>query len=177
MNRILELRNKLRMTQEEFADHCGIARSSIARYEASGNVSRANADKIARACGVSVSYVIADTNEDVTARTINLSPVTASADELTPEVGAASQPWNVQYPAGVALRRPPMYDPTPSLSEQDVPRIAEKVAQMSRDAKTSPVLNQSEQQLVEEYRLLNSAGRIRVQRLIDQLLDNKFSGE
>ena len=174
MNRILELRNKLRMTQEEFADHCGIARSSIARYEASGNVSRANAEKIARACGVSVSYVIADTNEDVTARTINLSPVTASASDLPHD---PMTEWNVQYPAGVALRRPPLYDPTPSLSEQDVTRIAEKVAQMSRDAKTSPVLNQSEQQLVEEYRLLNSAGRIRVQRLIDQLLDNKFSGE
>lgn len=169
MNRILELRNKLHLTQEEFADLCGIARSSIARYEASGNVSRANAEKIARACGVSVSYVIADTNET--------APVVPSAGDVQPEVGAAGQPWNVGYPAGVALRTAPMYQPSISLSDLDVTRIAERVAQLNQDAKTSPVLNRSEQQLIEEYRLLTGAGRLRVQRLIAQLLDAKFSDE
>ena len=159
MNRILDLRTRLSMTQDEFAELCGISRASIARYEASGNLSRANAEKIARACGVSVSFVLGDTND-------------------TPPVpGSSAAGWNVEYPAGVALHTQPQPSPGLSLSEADISRIAEKVAQLNLDAKTTPVLNSSEQQLIEEYRLLNSAGRLRVQRLISVLLDNKFNGE
>ena len=58
MNRVLELRTRLSMTQDEFAAHCGLSRVSVARYEASGNLGRASAEKIAHACGVSVSYVL-----------------------------------------------------------------------------------------------------------------------
>lgn len=160
MNRILDLRTRLSMTQDEFAELCGISRASIARYEASGNLSRANAEKIARACGVSVSFVLGDTND------------------TPPAPGSSASGWNVEYPTGVALHTQPQpAAPAPSLSDADIARIAERVAQMNRDAKTSPILNSSEQQLIEEYRLLNSAGRLRVQRLIDVLLDNKFNGE
>ena len=159
MNRILDLRTRLSMTQDEFAELCGISRASIARYEASGNLSRANAEKIARACGVSVSFVLGDTND------------------TPPAPGSSVAGWNVEYPAGVAMRTQPQPSPGLSLSEADISRIAEKVAQLNRDAKTTPVLNSSEQQLIEEYRLLNSAGRLRVQRLISVLLDNKFNGE
>lgn len=62
MNRVLELRTMLSLTQEEFAARCGIARSSIARFEAGENIGRASAEKIAHACGVSVSAVLGDAN-------------------------------------------------------------------------------------------------------------------
>lgn len=166
MNRILDLRTRLSMTQDEFAELCGISRASIARYEASGNLSRANAEKIAHACGVSVSFVLGDTND-----TSDTPPVSH------PAPGSSASGWNVEYPAGVAMRAQPQPAPSLSLSEADISRIAEQVAQLNRDAKTTPVLNSSEQQLIEEYRLLNSAGRLRVQRLISVLLDNKFNGD
>ena len=63
MNRIYLLREKLHMTQDEFAEYCGIAKISIARYEGDANVSRANAIKIAKACGVSVDYVLGEETE------------------------------------------------------------------------------------------------------------------
>ena len=58
MNRVLELRSKMGMTQDDFAALCGVARVSIARYEAGENIGRASAEKIAQACGVSVSFVL-----------------------------------------------------------------------------------------------------------------------
>ena len=58
MNKVYQLREKLHMTQDEFAEYCGIAKISISRYEAGTNVSRANAIKIAKACNVTVDYLI-----------------------------------------------------------------------------------------------------------------------
>jgi transcriptional regulator with XRE-family HTH domain len=58
MNNVLTLRNILAMTQDEFAEHCNVSRISIARYEAGAEINRANAMKIARACGVPVEYVL-----------------------------------------------------------------------------------------------------------------------
>lgn len=56
--------NKLRqikgMNQDQFAEFCGVSRISIARYEAGAEISRANAKKIAAACGVSVDYLLND---------------------------------------------------------------------------------------------------------------------
>ena len=63
MNNVSELRKQRGMTQDEFAELCGVSRISIARYEAGGEVSRANAERIAKACRVSVSYVLGDTGE------------------------------------------------------------------------------------------------------------------
>ena len=60
MNNVLFLRQRLSMTQDEFADHCNVARISIARYETGAQVSRANAKKIATACGVTIGFVIGD---------------------------------------------------------------------------------------------------------------------
>lgn len=57
-SRVLELREALGITQEEFAARCGISRTSIARYERGEPVNRINAEKIAKACGCSVDYVI-----------------------------------------------------------------------------------------------------------------------
>lgn len=165
MNKVLDLRTKLQMTQDEFAEFCGIARISIARYETIGNISRASAEKIAKACGVSVSYVLGDIENDT------------SDTKESPAPGSKEAGWNVEYPPGVSLRMAPQPAPGLSLSESDIARIAQRVAQINQEAKTSPVLNMSEQQLIEEYRLLNSAGRLRVQRLIDMLLDNKFNGD
>ena len=163
MNRIRELRKKSQLTQAALGKALHISQGMVSAYENEETPLTAELiSQLAEFFQVSTDYLLG--------RDTPTPPEPEQPHDPMAE-------WNVQYPAGVALRRPPMYDPTPSLSEQDVTRIAEKVAQMSRDAKTSPILNQSEQQLVEEYRLLNSAGRIRVQRLIDQLLDNKFSGE
>ena len=63
MNRIYLLREKLHMTQDEFAEYCGIAKISIARYEGGAKVSSANAGKIAKACGVSIDYVLGEETE------------------------------------------------------------------------------------------------------------------
>ena len=62
MNNIFALRARLKMTQFEFADYCKISRNSIARYETGGKISRSCAEKIAAACGVSVSFVLGDEN-------------------------------------------------------------------------------------------------------------------
>lgn len=58
MNRVEELRIRLQMTQEQFAEYCSISRSSVARYEKGENISRENAEKIANACKVSIDYVL-----------------------------------------------------------------------------------------------------------------------
>ena len=58
MKRIAELRQNLKMTQYEFAEHCSVSRASVARYEAGEKISRENAVKIAAACNVSVDYLI-----------------------------------------------------------------------------------------------------------------------
>ena len=57
------LREQRGMTQDDFAEFCDVSRISIARYETGGQVSRASAEKIAAACGVSVSFVIGDTKK------------------------------------------------------------------------------------------------------------------
>lgn len=95
--------------------------------------------------------------------------------ETAPAPGSSAAGWNVEYPTGTALRTQPQPAPSLNLSDADISRIAERVAQMNRDAKTSPILNMSEQQLIEEYRLLNQAQKIRVQRLIGSFLDRKYN--
>lgn len=60
MNRVYELRDKFSMTQEGFAEFCGISRSSIARYENGGEINRVNAKKIADACNVTIGYVLCE---------------------------------------------------------------------------------------------------------------------
>lgn len=62
MNKIYELRTRLQMTQDEFAEYCGVSRISIARYEAGTKISRSNAVKISRACGVSLDYLLNDSD-------------------------------------------------------------------------------------------------------------------
>lgn len=164
MNRVLELRTNLSMTQEEFSAFCGLARSSVARFEAGENIGRASAERIARACNVSVSFVLGDTNAET-----NETP-----PEPVPEKRKDPAPkWNVKYPPGVAFRvakQEPDPQPVVVLSDADIARIAERVARINDDAKAAPALNPAEQQLVEEFRMLSPAQRIRVQRP-DQTLD------
>ncbi len=64
MNNVFDLRKQKGMTQDEFAEFCDVARVSIARYESGGNVNRENAEKIAKACRVSVDWVIGRVSED-----------------------------------------------------------------------------------------------------------------
>ena len=65
MNRIEELRKARHMTQYEFAEFCGLSRSSIARYEAGTALNLENAERIANACGVSMDYLLRrDVQED-----------------------------------------------------------------------------------------------------------------
>ena len=58
MNTIIELRTQRGMTQDEFAEYCGVSRISIARYEAGARISTENAERIASACHVSVDWVL-----------------------------------------------------------------------------------------------------------------------
>ncbi len=65
MNRILELRKNLHLTQAQFAELCDVAIVSIARYETGGKVNLTNAVKIAKACNVSLDYVLeTETKQD-----------------------------------------------------------------------------------------------------------------
>ena len=64
MNTVLDLRKQKGMTQDEFAEFCDVSRASIARYEAGGNVNRENAEKIAKACQVTVDWVIGRVSEE-----------------------------------------------------------------------------------------------------------------
>lgn len=57
-NNVTALREQKGLSQERFAELCGISRASIARYEAGDSINRANAVKIATACNVSVDYVL-----------------------------------------------------------------------------------------------------------------------
>jgi transcriptional regulator with XRE-family HTH domain len=52
------LREQKGLSQERFAELCGISRASIARYEAGDAINRTNAVKIAASCGVTVDYVL-----------------------------------------------------------------------------------------------------------------------
>lgn len=75
MNNVLTLRNSLKMTQDEFAEYCNVSRISIARYEAEGKISRAGAEKIAAACGVTVSYVLGETIKPVDEETEDIMKI------------------------------------------------------------------------------------------------------
>lgn len=162
MNRVLELRSKMGLTQDDFAAHCGVARVSVARYEAGENIGRASAEKIARACGVSVSDVLGDTIFETNG--------TTSAPDPAPE-------WNPEYPPGVTLRTVPQARQPLVLSDTDIARIAERVAVINREPKPGPAFTPVEQQLVEEFRMLSPAQRTRVQRMIASFLDSKFMEE
>lgn len=83
MNKIYELRTKLEMTQDEFAEYCGVSRISIARYEAGTQISRSNAKKISKACGVSLDFLLDDSSDP------------ESEKEQTPAVVSAD-PWDVE---------------------------------------------------------------------------------
>lgn len=168
MNRIKELRKSHNMTQVRLAKILGVSQGTISAYEAEAvQIDTATLKALSDLFGVSTDYILG--------RVGNAPNVD---DDDGPAPGSSTSGWNVEYPSGVAMRTQPQpVAPAPSLSDADIARIAERVAQMNRDAKTSPILNSSEQQLIEEYRLLNTAGRLRVQRLIDVLLDNKFNGD
>ena len=58
MNKVMELRNSMHMSQEAFAEFCDVSRASIARYEAGAPLSRLNAQKIARACHISIDVLL-----------------------------------------------------------------------------------------------------------------------
>ena len=57
-NNVQRLREQKGLTQERFAELCGISRASIARYEAGEEINRKNAVKIADACEVTVDFVL-----------------------------------------------------------------------------------------------------------------------
>lgn len=61
--RILNLRKIKKMGQEEFAEFCGLSRSSIARYEGGKPINRIAAQKISVACNVPISYILDEQKE------------------------------------------------------------------------------------------------------------------
>ena len=61
--RILNLRRVKKMGQEEFAELCGLSRSSIARYESGKPINRIAAQKISAACNVPLSYLLDEKKE------------------------------------------------------------------------------------------------------------------
>lgn len=69
-NNVMKLREQKGLSQERFAELCGISRASIARYEAGDAINRVNAVKIAAACEVSVDYVL------------GVEPETSATDEM-----------------------------------------------------------------------------------------------
>lgn len=61
--RVLNLRKVKKMGQEEFAEFCGLSRSSIARYESGKPINRIAAQRISVACDVPISYILDEQNE------------------------------------------------------------------------------------------------------------------
>lgn len=61
-----KLRKEKGMSQDDFADFCGLSRPSISRYEAGGKISRESAIKIATACNIDMNTIFAEdiVNED-----------------------------------------------------------------------------------------------------------------
>ena len=58
MNSVWYLRKKMNMTQSEFSEFCDVSVVSISRYENGSNISRKNAENIAKSCHVSVDVVL-----------------------------------------------------------------------------------------------------------------------
>lgn len=90
MQNVTKLREMMKMTQEEFADFCGVSRTSIARYEAGGKISRSSAVKIAEACLVTVDYVLgvehrASKDDQPTPQTIEARIISTGVDKMTKE--------------------------------------------------------------------------------------------
>lgn len=83
MNAIKILRDQRGMTQDQFAELCGISKISITRYESGAPINRKNAQKIAAACKVSIDFIYGlQTAENPP----DLRSVTAALiDELSPE--------------------------------------------------------------------------------------------
>ena len=68
--RIRKSRKEVNMTQEEFAEFCGISRLSVLRYEnGSSTPNRAAAEKIAKACNTTVDYVLDRDEKEQSKRT------------------------------------------------------------------------------------------------------------
>ena len=105
MNNVLVLRKARAMTQDEFAEFCNISRISIARYEASGNISRAGAEKIAAACGVSVSLVLGDDSEKKEAPI--MSELRASLVDLMMDLSPEEEAQVRAFVAGMRAGRKP----------------------------------------------------------------------
>lgn len=65
MNRIKELRNELRLTQQELADKVGISRAVISTYESNINdIPQSNLIKLSRFFGVTIDYLICNSDEE-----------------------------------------------------------------------------------------------------------------
>lgn len=166
MNRLNELMIERGLTQKDIAIAVGVSRPTASDWANNKKDPKGvNLQKLA-------AFLQVDWREILILKDRQPQP--------EPAPGSKEAGWNVEYPAGVSLRTvptPPIYQQPTGLSDLDISRIAERVAQMNRDAKTSPILNSREQQLIEDYRLLSTAQKLRVQRLIDVLLDNKFNGD
>ena len=65
MTQVRQLREFRGMTQEDFADFCGVSRMTISRAERLGKISRESAVHIAEACGVTVGFVLGIEDKDV----------------------------------------------------------------------------------------------------------------
>ena len=83
MNVIKILREQRGMTQDQFAEYCGVSKISITRYESGAPINRKNAQKIATACNVSIDFIY---GMQEAARQPDLRSLTAALiDELSPE--------------------------------------------------------------------------------------------
>ena len=96
MNRIYELRKKLKMTQIQFAEFCDLSVISISRYEAGSKLSQRNAEKIANACHVSLDY-LTDRENSPENPPVNL--------ELSPEEQILIENFRRLSPAGKVKTR------------------------------------------------------------------------
>ena len=81
MNIVKKLREKTGKTQEEFAEYCGLSRSSIARYESGEEISRINAEKISKACGVSIGFVLGENADNLDLKT-SIQSIQPTIEEL-----------------------------------------------------------------------------------------------
>ncbi|MCR4622635.1 MAG: helix-turn-helix domain-containing protein [Clostridiales bacterium] len=163
--KIYQLRKEKGLTLEEVGNRVGVGKSTVRKWESGqiANMRRDKIDKLAAALGVSPSYLMGW--EDAPAPT-EPQPMTE---------------WDVEYPAGVALRtveRPSRPgDAAANLSELDLLRIAQRIKEINDRSLPYANLNPAEAQLVENYRLLYPKQRLKVDGYVARLLYSRDGEE
>ena len=150
MNRLREILIEKNIQQKEVALAVGVSRPTVSNWvKNKDNIKDENLHKLAEFLGVDWHEIV-----------------------------VPDEPWDVQYPPGVAIRK--AYQPAPApaapaLSDADIAAIAQRVR--SLDDAPAVRLTPAEQQFIDSFRLLSTTQKHRVQAMIAGFLDARELSE